>query len=332
MNCQLTADAIEQREHAAIGRLGYGFDLDRREFFKLLGGGVLVCACVGTLAGQESGETRRTREDAGENLPRSIGAWLHIGENGTVTVYTGKAEMGQNIRTSLSQQIAEELRVPVSSIRLVMGDTALTPFDIGTFGSRTTPTMGPQLRKVAASARDQLTQMVASKWRVDAAKLVAANGAITDPASKRAISYAELSKGQQLVKMIEDDPALTPAEQWHVTGTAVPKVDGRDFVTGRHKYTSDMTLPGMQHGMVLRPSAFKATLASLDASGAEKLPGVKIVRDGNFVGVTAPDQHTAARAISAMRAQWNAPEQVAEKDLFHAEEGEPHCHAGRPDL
>ena len=316
MNYQLTADAVEERVQAEIRRLAYGFELDRRGFFKLLGGGVLVCACAGTLAGQESGETRRTREDAAENLPRSIDAWLHVGEDGTVTVYTGKAEMGQNIRTSLSQQVAEELRVPVASIRMVMGDTALTPFDIGTFGSRTTPTMGPQLRKVAASARDQLTQIAAAKWRVDAAKLVAANGAITDPASKRAISYAELSKGQQSVKLIEDNPALTPAEQWQLAGTAVPKVDGRGFVTGQHKYTSDIRRPGMLHGKVLRPSAFKATLASLDASGAEKLPGVKIVRDGNFVGVTAPDQHTAARAISGIRANWNAPEQVAEKDLF----------------
>src|ERR1019366_4134409 len=91
-----------------------------------------------------------------ESLAKAIGAWLHIGENGAVTVYTGKVEVGQNIRTSLSQCVAEELHVPVSKIQMVMGDTQLTPFDMGTFGSRTTPTMSPQLRKVAAAARNLL--------------------------------------------------------------------------------------------------------------------------------------------------------------------------------
>jgi isoquinoline 1-oxidoreductase len=97
---------------------------------------------------QESGGVRRTK---GDSLPTEIDAWLHVSENGGVTVYTGKVEVGQNIRTSLSQAVAEELRIPVDKITLVMGDTHLTPFDMGTFGSRTTPTM-VQLRKVAAAA------------------------------------------------------------------------------------------------------------------------------------------------------------------------------------
>ncbi|HET7439852.1 MAG TPA: molybdopterin cofactor-binding domain-containing protein [Terriglobales bacterium] len=323
------ADLLEAREHAAIHRMAYGFDLGRREFFKLLGGGVLVCACAGRALGQESGETRRTPENSEQNLPRAIDAWLHVGEDGVVTVYTGKAEMGQNIRTSLSQQVAEELRVPLASVRLVMADTAETPFDMGTFGSRTTPQMGTQLRKVAASARDVLTQMAAAQWGVDAGKLVAAEGKISDPAAKRSVSYAELSKGKQLVKVIEDEPPVTPAEKWQVAGTAIPKVDGRDFVTGRHKYTSDMMRTGMLYGKILRPSAFKATLATLDASAAEKMPGVKVVRDGNFVGVAAADQYTATRAISAMRAQWNAPQQVKESELFeHLKKSASEKHPG----
>ena len=171
-NLLLNEESIEDREHAAIQRLAYGFELDRREFFKLLGRGVLVCACAGPLRAQESGA--RARENSEDKLPQSIDGWLHIGEDGTVTVYTGKAELGQNIRTSLCQQVAEELRVPIASIQLVMADTALTPFDMGTFGSRTTPIMGSQLRKVAASARDVLIQMAAARWQVDAAKLVAA--------------------------------------------------------------------------------------------------------------------------------------------------------------
>ena len=130
----------------------YRFDLDRRDFFKLLGAGVLVVSLMRPTAWpQESGRARASRGDA---LPREIDAWLHLGENGKVTVYTGKVEVGQNIRTSLSQGVAEELHLPVEKIDLVMGDTQLTPFDMGTFGSRTTPTMNLQLRKVAAAARE----------------------------------------------------------------------------------------------------------------------------------------------------------------------------------
>ena len=102
-------------------------------------------------------------------MPDNIGAWLHIGEDGTVTVFTGKTEVGQNIRTSLAQAVAEELRAPIASIKLVMADTALTPYDMGTFGSRTTPTMAPQLRKMAAAARETLIDLAAEKWKTDRA-------------------------------------------------------------------------------------------------------------------------------------------------------------------
>ncbi len=137
---------IEPERYELAASPAYHFDLDRRDFFKILGAGVLV---IGVLKGveyaQESGGSRRHRED----LPNAINAWLHLGENGKVTVYTGKVEVGQNIRTSLTQAVAEELHVPLSSIELVMGDTQLVPYDMGTFGSRTTPDMNLQLRKVA---------------------------------------------------------------------------------------------------------------------------------------------------------------------------------------
>ena len=136
----------------------YHFDLDRREFFKFLGAGLLVVSVLKPAAvAQESGGGRRR----GDSLPKEIDAWLHIGENGKVTVYTGKVEMGQNIRTSLSQAVSEELHVPIEQIEMVMGDTQLTPFDMGTFGSRTTPTMNLQLRKVAAAAREMLIGLAA---------------------------------------------------------------------------------------------------------------------------------------------------------------------------
>ena len=291
----------------------YRFEVDRREFFKFLGAGLLI---VGVLknahAFQESGAGRRPDE----SLPKEIGAWLHLGEDGAVTVYTGKVEVGQNIRTSLSQCVAEELLVPVSKIRMVMGDTQLTPFDLGTFGSRTTPTMSPQLRKVAAAARDLLIGLAAAQWQVDRKRLVATDGKVTDPETKRSVEYAVLVKGQQLTQTISaEDPSLPP-DQWTVQGQSLPKVEGRDFVTGKHRYPSDQKLPEMLHGKILRPASFGATLISIDAHEAEQIPAVTVVHDGNFVGVVAPSAEVAARAVKAIRAEWKAEPQPSQKELF----------------
>ena len=307
----------EREQHEAVPRASYGFELHRRDFFKLLGGGMLVCACAGQALAQESGAHRRSNDD--EELPQNISAWLHIAEDGKVTVYTGKVEVGQNIRTSLTQQVAEELRTPVDSIQLVMGDTALTPYDMGTFGSRTTPTMGPQLRMVSAAARENLIGLAAKKWNTDPASLTAEDGRISrmiNSHSKESISYGELTKGQQLVQLIGDDPELGLPDKWRIAGTSVPKVEGRAFVTGKHKYASDFSLPGMVYGKVVRPSAFRATLKSLDATEAEKISGVTVVHDGNFVGVTAPDTTIALKAAKAVRAEWTAPQQTSEATLF----------------
>ncbi len=135
----------------------YRFELDRRDFLKAMGGGLLVLYLLDRDAPEAEAQQpggRRGGGGFGGSAPQDIGAWLHIGEDGRITVYTGKAEVGQNIRTSLTQAVAEELRAPVESIRLVMADTQLTPFDMGTFGSRTTPDMSRRLRRAAAAARD----------------------------------------------------------------------------------------------------------------------------------------------------------------------------------
>ena len=291
----------------------YHFDLDRRDFFKFLGAGLLVVSVLKhTATAQESGGARQWR---GDSLPKEIDAWLHIGEDGTVTVYTGKVEVGQNIRTSLSQAVAEELHVPLSTIELVMGDTQLTPFDMGTFGSRTTPTMNLQLRKVAASARDLLIGLAATQWHADPAHLVAADAKVTDPQTKRSVEYAALLKGQQLTQNLPAEDPLIPAASWKVAGQSAPKVDGRDFVTGKHRYPSDRTLPGMLHGKLLRPPSFGATLLSLDTQKAEQT-GALVVHDGNFVGVAAPSVALASSAVAAIHAEWKSEPQPSSKDLF----------------
>jgi isoquinoline 1-oxidoreductase len=292
----------------------YHFDVDRREFFRFLGAGVLiVCVLKDARALQESGANQGAQS---ASLPKEIGAWLHIGGDGNVTVYTGKVEVGQNIRTSLTQAVAEELHVPVSAIQMVMGDTKLTPYDRGTFGSRTTPEMNLQLRKVASAARDTLIVLASTQWQVDRKRLIAADGKITDSESKRTVEYAALVKGKQLTETLPVEDPLIPAVQWTVAGQPLPKVNGRDFVTGKHRYPCDQKLPDMLHGKVLRPASFGATLSSLDTQDAEKIPGVVVVHDGNFVGVAAPGTEIASRALAAIRAEWKSQPQISNKELF----------------
>jgi len=293
-------------------RAQHSFVLNRRELLKLVGAGMLVCAVDGR-AMQESG---RTQGSETERTPHDIASWIHISPDNSVKVFTGKTEMGQNIRTSLAQQVAEELRVPVNTITMVMADTDLCPFDMGTFGSRTTPQMGTALRNISAAARDLLLDKAAERLGVNRTELIAADGVIKDKSNNRSIRYGELLQGQQLVQLIPDDPPLEPPEQWKVAGTPVAKVDGREFVTGGHKYTSDLSRQGMLYGKVLRPSGFRATLASLDAAEAQKTPNVTVVRDGDFVGVVAPDSTAASRALGMLKPQWNTPQQISEAELY----------------
>ncbi len=310
-------ETIEPERYEMFESPVHHFDLERRDFLKVAGGGVGVFLLVRTplalAQGRESGGRRGFHMP---NLPKNVGAWLHIAPGGAVTVYTGKVEIGQNIRTSLAQQVAQELFVKLDGISMVMGDTAKVPFDIGTFGSLTTPTMGPQLRRVAAVARDTMIELAAGRWKVDKKKLVAENGTIRDPASGRSISYGELAEGQTLAKTILADDPLIPPSKWTIAGEPIPKVNAIDFVTGRHEYPYDIKRPGMKYGKVLRPAAFGATLTSLDASAAKAIPGVIVVHDGDFVGVVAPKLEVAEKALGLLKAKWNTTPQPSSKEIF----------------
>ena len=310
----LIPDAIEPERYELSAPPSWLFESDRRSFFKFFGAGLFIfCAASKAAALQESGAARRNSEDS---LPKEIDAWLHIGEKGDITVFTGKVEVGQNIRTSLSQGVAEELRVPLDSIHLVMGDTQLVPFDMGTFGSRTTPTMNLQLRRASAAARDALIAIAAKQWNTDPSQLSAARGKVLETGSSRSATYSELVKGQQITQLLPSEDPLIPPAQWTVAGQPAAKVDGRDFVTGAHRYPSDQNLPDMLYGKIVRPPAFDATLLSADITEASKLPEVTAVRDGNFLGVAAPTSALAAKAAATIHATWKSDPQPSNAQLF----------------
>ncbi len=284
-------------------------ELDRRDFFRLVGGGLVVALFL-------RGLPAPAQRGGFGNQPDDIGAWLHVGEDGTVTVYTGKVEVGQNARTSLTQAVAEELLTPVERIRLVMGDTQVVPYDAGTFGSGTTPRMAAQLHRVAAAAREALLDMAAEQGKGERARLAVRDGQVVNSETKKTFGFGDITKGKKITKTIGRDTRTTPAAEWKVAGTSVRKVDGRALVTGAHKYTPDVKRPGMLFGKVLRPPTFKSTLASVETRDAEAMPGVTVVHDRDFVAVAAPTEQAAERALAALRAEWKTPPEPPGDDLF----------------
>jgi nicotinate dehydrogenase subunit B len=309
-------DLVESERYELFEGPSYSFHFDRRDFIKAFGAGIIFIVPLSRALAQQRGQGESGRGGSNDRTPTDVGAWIHVDEDGGITVFTGKVEMGQNIRTSLAQAVAEELHVPVSMIHLVMGDTDLTPFDMGTFGSLTTPTMAPRLRKAAAAAREMLIDLAAQQLSVDPSSVKIVDARFVNHDKSKSLSLAEVAKGRKLVKVIPDNIATTPPKDWTIAGTSVTKVDAKAFVTGRHQYASDIKREGMLYGKVVRPATFNAALVSADTKAAEAMPGVKVVHDGTFIGVAAADQQTATKAANVIAVDWKSPGQPSNAELF----------------
>jgi CO/xanthine dehydrogenase Mo-binding subunit len=113
-------------------------------------------------------------------------AWVHVGADGSVTAFTGKVEAGQGTRTALGLLVAEELAVPPTSVHVVMADTDVSPFDLGTFGSRSMPFAAPPLRAAAAAARELLRDAAGERFGIPASDLTVAGGSSPGQTARRA--------------------------------------------------------------------------------------------------------------------------------------------------
>jgi isoquinoline 1-oxidoreductase len=270
----------------------YEFSWDRREFLGLLGAGLLFTVFEGEAEAQRG---NRGRGNPG-GAPQTLGARLHLGEDGTVTVLTGKIEEGQGPRTEIALAAAEELKLPLDRVRVMMADTDVTPNDGGTSGSGTTPRAIPMVRRAAAAAHQLLV-------------------------SSRKSDYADLAKSPEIAAAYKNslpaDVSLTPATDWHTLGTPRMRINGRDIVTGAHRFPADIVRPNMLYGSVLRPPSYGATLENVDLAGAKKLSGVTVVRDGEFTGCAAPTRFAARKAVAALAstAQWKTKEHPPSSQL-----------------
>lgn len=231
-------------------------------------------------------------------------AWVHVGADGAITAFTGKVEAGQGTRTALSLLVAEELAVPAGDVRLAMADTSVSPFDLGTFGSRSMPHAAPPLRAAAAGAFRLLRQAAAARFGLPEDALTGGGGMLAGPDGAPSARYGELVAGQRRVEHVPADGPVTPAAQWQSAGRPARTAGGTGVVTGAKLFPSDLSLPGMLHGCVLRPPSAGATLRRADTARAAAIPGVTVIADGSFTGVVAPNHLTASRALAAIEADW----------------------------
>ncbi len=291
--------------------------LDRRAFLKWLGCGIVVFVSLPDLASaQEAARPRRGR--GGGALPTDFNAFLRIGEDGRVTGFTGKIEMGQGPITSLPQMLAEELEAPLASVEMVMGDTERCPWDMGTFGSMTTRFFGPALRAAAAEAKGVLLELAAESLQVPRERLAAKAGEIFDTQNKdRRVSFGQLAKGKKIERHLDGKAVLKAASEFTVVGRPQVRRDGRDKVTGKAQYAGDIREPGMLYAKILRPPAHDSKLKSVDTEPCKQVPGAQVIHEGDLVAVLHSQPDAAEDALEKIKAEWETPPpKVDDQSIF----------------
>jgi nicotinate dehydrogenase subunit B len=297
--------------------------MSRRQFFETLGKGSLVVgfSLLPVAASILPGETHAASVDSQFTVlsgilsgppPQQNDAWLVIDHQGNIILFSGKVEIGTGTQTAFSQIVAEELYVDVSAISYVQGDTSQTPDQGFTAGSKSIQVQGPLVRRAAATAFQQLLSLASAYLGVSTSELVAQGGSTgIGPGMKHPTKYAKLFAGQQISSTsIPSEPIKDPSK-YTVVGRPVPRVDLLDKFTGRFSFVSDMVLPGMLHGRVVRVNggtvskAKNATFQSSDDTAARAIPGyVRTVQKGNFVGVVATTEWAAIQAAKALQVTW----------------------------
>ncbi|MHC4085573.1 MAG: xanthine dehydrogenase family protein molybdopterin-binding subunit [Planctomycetota bacterium] len=285
--------------------------LNRREFVKLLGGGIIILFFFGDRSLLQG----RRR---GRGYPDDFNAYLRIGEDGRVTCFTGKIEMGQGIVTSLAQMLADEIDVTLESVDMVMGDTSLCPWDMGTFGSMSTRFFGPALRGAAAEARVVLIELAAEHLKTPKDRLKAKEGIIFDKTqNKNRVTYAQLAKGKTIARRVKVKSTLKNPSEFNIVGKPVLRRDASEKVTGKAEFAGDIKLPGMLYAGILRPPAHGAKLKSVDTSAVEKMADVRLVRDGDMIAVLCKTPDEAKNALSKIKAEFDVPRAtVDDKNIF----------------
>ena len=279
-------------------------EVSRREFLELAGAGLFIFFAIDPMAALQEPSRLPSRP----SYPTDFNAYLRIGGDGRVTCFVGKVELGQGSKTALAQLAAEELDVSLDTVDMVMGDTDLCPWDMGTFGSLTIRQFGPVLRGAAAEARAVLLQMSADYLQLPSVEGLQVKDGVVSWAKdeRKRVSYAKLVEGKRIERHLEKVP-VKAVSAFTVIGKAPRRKDALEKVTGKARYAADMTLPGTLHARVLRPPAHGATLKDVDTTAAEKIPGVRVIRDNDLIAALHEQPDIADRALGLIRARFEPP-------------------------
>jgi nicotinate dehydrogenase subunit B len=289
----------------------------------LRGGGALIVSFAiapAALAQQSAAPPGPPRLPGTLQTAPMLDSWIRIDADNKITVFTGKSELGQGIKTALIQLAAEQLNVAPEAITLVTSDTARTPNEGYTSGSQSMPASGTAIWNAAAQVREILIGLAAARLSVSAADLKAENGAVVAPDGRR-VAFGELVAGDVLHVRAQPNSKLKDPQSYTIVGRSLPRVDIPAKVTGGVAYVHDLRLEGMVHARVVRPPSYGARLASLDAATVEAMPGVKkVVRDGNFLAVIADREFRAIRAMEALvsAARWEEGQGLPDQADFYS--------------
>ena len=285
--------------------------LPRRDFLKLAGGGIVLFFTIGDL-------DLLAQQRQGRSLPADFNAFLRIGEDGRVICYTGKIEMGQGIITSLRQMLAEELDVALESVDIVMGDTDLCPWDMGTFGSMSTRIFGPALRKAGAEARAVMLELASEHLKTPVNSLAVENGVVYDKSNKKnRVAYAALAKGKKIERRATGTVSVKKPSEFKTIGASLTRRDAKEKVTGKAKYSADIRIPGMLYAKIVRPPAHDSKLISVDISEAKKMKDVQVIQEGAFIAVLHKYPDVAEEALSKIKVKFEKPQvDLNENNIF----------------
>jgi CO/xanthine dehydrogenase Mo-binding subunit len=286
--------------------------ISRRAFLGTTGAIVIGFTLMPRLMAQEA---RGPRLPGSLSKDADLDAWLRVESDGSVTVFTGKAELGQGIKTALTQIAAEELDLPIGRVHMITADTAQTPNEGYTAGSQSIQDSGSAIRQAAAEARAILIGLAAERLNVPADKLETADGAVR-VSGGQSVGYGELIGGKKFAKKAEGKVKPKDTSRYTVVGTSVARFDLPNKVFGKPAFVQDIRLPGMVHGRVVQPPSYSAKLLSADEAGVARLPGVlKVMHDGSFLGVIAEREDQAIRAADALRASAKWQEEANLPDM-----------------
>lgn len=300
-----------------------------RRLFLTTGGALVVGFAISPVFAQPQparpAQNAGVQPDTTPQLPGSLhtapylDAWIAIDAKNGITAFTGKAELGQGIKTALIQCAAEQLNVDFAAIKLVTADTERTPNEGYTAGSHSMQDSGTAILNAAAQVRAILIELAAARFNVPADQLKAQNGKVS-AADGRGASYGELVTGQELHRMAQPTSPLKDPTDFTVMGKPVPRIDIPGKLTGGAIFVQDMRMDGMLHARVVRPPSYGAQLVNVDTAQVQRMPGVvNVVRNGSFLAVVAKGEFQAIEAMQALSAaaQWNETAQLPEQIGIH---------------